>query len=74
MIVGITSAYTVIIGISLLGLVLSALSSDEWVALIGFVPLFIGLYKFYEIFMEDCAPTLCCVATEEEDEEEEKEC
>ena len=45
-VVGITAAYGMIIGISLLGLILSALSSGEWVCLIGFVPLFIGLYKF----------------------------
>ncbi len=64
-IVGITTAYAVIIGISLLGLLLSALSSDEWVSLIGFVPLFIGLYKFYEILIEDCAPALGCAAAKE---------
>ena len=59
-VVGITTAYGVIIGISLLGLVLSVVSSDEWVCLIGVVPLCIGLYKFYEIFTEDWGPTLGC--------------
>lgn len=67
--VGITVAYTVIIGFSLLGLILSAFSSDEWVDLIGFVPLIIGLMKFYEIIESDCPGILCGFIKNNEEEE-----
>lgn len=52
--VGLTSAYVLILGISLLALVLSAIASEEWVCLIGFIPILLGFNKAWELAQRDC--------------------
>lgn len=52
--VGLTAAYVLILGISLLALVLTFIASEEWVCLIGFVPIVLGIMKAWELAERDC--------------------
>jgi cadmium resistance protein CadD (predicted permease) len=46
-------SYTIIVGLSLLGLVLGNFAPEEYVSLIGFIPLFLGLKGVYDYFFDD---------------------
>jgi len=45
--------FSIIIGISLIGLLFAFYVPDEYSDLLGFIPLLLGLYKVYEIIKED---------------------
>lgn len=51
---GLTAAYTLILSMSLLALILTALASEEWVSLIGIVPVIVGIMKAFVLFDRDC--------------------
>lgn len=62
-IVGQIIGFTLIVGISLcIGIGLrESISSDEYIDLVGFVPILIGVYKIHQILDEDEYYSACCV-------------
>jgi len=46
-------SYTIIVALSLLGLVLGNFAPEEYVSLIGFIPLFLGIKGVYDYFFDD---------------------
>jgi len=73
---GQTIGFTIIVAISLIGLVLGLFLPEDYIALIGFVPILIGTWKLYEVVDEDCCnyaiyKFCCCVNEVEGDGEKE---
>jgi cadmium resistance protein CadD (predicted permease) len=70
---GYLAGFTVVVIISLIGLVLSYLVEPEYIALLGFIPILIGLKMLYEAYQEDacmeCYNFLCGIKKPEEEEE-----
>jgi len=72
--------FTIIVGVSLaIGVGLGAVVDEQYLALIGFLPILIGLYKIYELGEEagyfppcHCCPSWCCCCTPPPEEEEDK--
>ena len=73
--------FTIIVGVSLaIGIGLGQVVEEKYLALIGFVPILIGLFKVYELGEEagylppcECCPPWCCCCTPQEKEEEKAE-
>jgi cadmium resistance protein CadD (predicted permease) len=51
---GMTLAFTIVVLISLLGLVLGVLIQAKYINLIGFIPFLVGCQKLYEVVSEMC--------------------
>lgn len=70
--------FTVIVGVSLaIGIGLGSVVDSEYLSLIGFLPILIGLYKVYELGEEagylppcHCCPAWCCCCTPPLEDEE----
>ena len=73
--------FTIIVGISLaVGIGLGQVVEEKYLALIGFLPILIGLFKIYELGEEagylppcECCPAWCCCCTPQDKEEEKPE-
>jgi cadmium resistance protein CadD (predicted permease) len=60
---GETVGFSIILCFSLIGMLIGMIVPEDYVDLIGFFPLVVGLYKTYEVMEEDgCLP--CCSRTE----------
>jgi hypothetical protein len=57
-ILGQTFGFTIVVLISLIGLLIGAVVPKEYVDLVGIFPFLVGLYKMYEVFMEEGC--FCC--------------
>lgn len=73
---GYLAGFTVVVIISLIGLVLSYLVEPEYIALLGFIPILIGIKMLYEAYQEDACTEfynfICGVKKPEEVKEPEK--
>lgn len=71
--VGQIFGFTIIVGISLvLGLALHSVVDEEYIDLVGLLPILIGVYKVYEILIENghismMYRSLCCMGSREDD-------
>ena len=73
--------FTIIVGVSLaIGIGLGQVVEEKYLALIGFLPILIGLFKIYELGEEagylppcECCPAWCCCCTPQEKEEDKEE-
>lgn len=72
-VIGMTLGFTFIIAISLIGLVMGHFLPGKYVALMGFIPLLIGIQKLYEVLRDDGYLRLCGLKPENEEEVHDRE-
>ena len=62
--------FTIIVGVALaIGIGLSQTVDEDWIDLIGFIPMLIGVYLIYELMAEAGYWDSCCVKPEDDPEE-----
>jgi len=66
-IVGQTIGFSIVVFISLIGLLVGALIPEEYVDLVGLFPLIVGLMKAHEVMAEDGVYTCTCFNKQSED-------
>jgi hypothetical protein len=57
-ILGQTLGFSIVVFISLIGLLIGAIVPKEYIDLVGLFPFLVGVYKIYEVFQEEGC--LCC--------------